>query len=283
MPQVKSGAAKKPAGKRRASKAAEAGPIARAKAFFEVYGAASAAGVAVILLVAAAVSWAGGYVGQAAEEANRAAARRLAEAGLRVDRVTLRGAHQIATDEIRAAVGPLVGASILHVSPNDIRERVEALGWVRVASVSRLLPDTIHVSIRERTPAAVWQIDGELRLIDAEGATIREVGAYEYSNLPFIVGAGAPDAASGILAALEADPDLQYKTYALQRVGERRWNMRFRNGVEARLPETGVAEAVRTLSVLQAAHGLLDQPLKYIDLRDPDRMVVCKRDEPCAP
>lgn len=282
MPQVKAKAGRRKSSRPSAGRGGEAGFLARINAFFGVYGAASAAGAVVIFLVATAVLWAGGYVGQAAERVDRAAARRLAEAGLRVDRVTLRGAHQVATEEIRAAVGPLVGASILHVSPREIRERVESLGWVRVASVSRLLPDTIHVSIRERTPAAVWQIDGELRLIDSGGATIREVSAYEYSNLPFIVGAGAPGAASEILAALEMDPDLQYKTYALQRVGERRWNMRLRNGVEARLPETGIAEAVRTLSVLQAAHGLLDQPIKYIDLRDPDRMVICKHDEPCA-
>lgn len=143
--------------------------------------------------------------------------------------------------------------------------------------MSRLFPDTIHVSIRERAPAAVWQMSGRLHLIDIDGAVIREVGAYEYSHLPLIVGAGAPDAASSILRALARHPEIGDLTSALVRVGERRWNVRLRNGIDIRLPDEKFAEALDVLASLQSSSGILDQTLEYIDLRDPERMIVRKR------
>jgi cell division protein FtsQ len=142
------------------------------------------------------------------------------------------------------------------------------------------LPDTIVVSIREREPAAVWQVNGDLHLIDATGAIIRPVGAYEYSNLPLIVGSGAAEAAAGLLQALNQHEELNKRTYALVRVGDRRWNLRLRNNMEIKLPETGFAKAVDDIALMHAAHSTLDQPLEYIDLRDPERTVVRRRGQP---
>jgi cell division protein FtsQ len=251
----------------------------RVAGIFERYTVAGIAGSAVLLGLIAIVLWAGGYFGLMSRAVDRAANETAIGAGLEIRRVLLRGAHQTAQEEVLDALGPVVGASLLHLSLSDARARIENLGWVRSASVSRLYPDTISVSIRERAPAAVWQIDGDLHLIDAEGAIIREVGAYEYSNLPLIVGAGAPEAASGILSALAREAEIGKRAYALIRVGGRRWNMRLRNNVDVKLPENAYVEAIADLGILQEAQGLLDQEIDYIDLRDPERMVIRKRGE----
>ena len=183
------------------------------------------------------------------------------------------GRQQTAFSEVRDAVGPVIGSSIGHFDLDAAKARVEALGWVRSAAVSRLWPNTVHVSIRERTPAAVWQLSGALHLIDNEGAVIRQVNAYEYASLPLIVGAGAPEATADILQALEAHPELRERTAALVRVGERRWNMRLRNKVDVKLPEHGFDDALDYLAILQGAHGILDQNNEYIDLRNPDVVI----------
>jgi cell division protein FtsQ len=255
-------------------------PLAnRLVALAKRYALAGVAGGGVILAGAGAVFWAGGYVGVVAESATSAIGAGAVASGFAVKKVTLKGRHQAALDDIDAALGPLVGTSILHVDVDAARARVEALGWVKAAAVSRLLPDRIHVSIRERAPSAVWQISGALHLIDVNGAVIREIGAYEYSSLPLIVGAGAPKAAADILAALERHPELKDMTSALIRVGERRWNMRLRNGLDVKLPDADFDGALDALATLHAAHGTLDQPLEYIDLRDPERLVLRKRGE----
>lgn len=272
---------KKPKGKSktyaRKSRSSGPSPIEAAREFIQQYALAGVAGVIVILASAGAILWAGGYVGILTDKMARAADAGAVAAGFEIRRITLKGRTQTASDELEGAIGPILGASILSFDADQARARIEELGWVRVASVSRLLPNTIHVSIRERSPAAVWQMSGALHLIDIDGAIIREIGAYEYSNLPLIVGAGAPDAASGILQALAHHPDIAEMTSALVRVGERRWNVRLRNGVDLRLPDEGFADSLDALATLQETSGILDQPLEYIDLRDPERMVVRKR------
>lgn len=257
--------------------------IERAAAVFERYTIAGAAGAGVILLLVGVVLWAGGYFAMAGRSVDRAAQRAAVNAGLEVRQVLLRGAHQTAHQEVLDVLGPVIGESIFRLSLDEARARIEQIGWVRSAAVTRLLPDTIAISIREREPAAVWQMNGDLHLIDDSGAKIREVGAYEYSNLPLIVGAGAPDAAAGILKAIGLRPELQKRVYALVRVGDRRWDMRLRNEIKVKLPEENYERAVNDLALLHSAQSTLDQPLEYIDLRDPERMVIRKRGETGAP
>lgn len=273
MPAVK----KKSGGRKKAPSFAS-----RVVAIFQDYTVAGVAGSAVLLGLIALVMWAGGYFAMVGRAADGAANRAAVAAGLEVNRVTLRGAHQTAHDEITEALGPVLGASIIHLSLNEARARIEELGWVRSAAVTRLLPDTISISVRERAPAAVWQLKGVLYLIDDSGAIIREVDAGEYANRPLIVGAGAPEAAGGVLKALAGKDELQKRIYALVRVGERRWDLRLHNEIEIRLPEENFESALADLELLQAAQQTLDQPIKYIDLRDPERMVVKKRDEPVS-
>lgn len=271
MPAVK----KKLSGRKKAPS-----PLERVVTIFEEYTVAGMAGSIVLLGLVALVLWAGGYFAMVGRSVDRMANIAAVAAGLEVKQVTLRGAHQTAHEEITEALGPVLGASIIHLSLDEARARIEELGWVRSAAVTRLLPDTISVSVREREPAAVWQLKGVLYLIDDSGAIIREVDAGEYANRPLIVGAGAPEAAGGILKALAGKEELQKRIYALVRVGERRWDMRLHNEIEIKLPEENFESALSDLELLQAAQQTLDQPIKYIDLRDPERMVVKRRDEP---
>ena len=197
--------------------------------------------------------------------------------GFAIHRVTLRGARSASHQEVLDALAINVGDSILHVDLADARTRVEALGWVKAAAVSRLLPGVIHVSVREREPSAVWQLNGRLTLIDQSGAEIKNIGAHEYAHLPMIVGVGAPGAAADVLAALSERPTVAKLTYALVRVGERRWNIRLRNGIDVKLPEAGFEASIEALEVLETGGGLLDQEIEFIDLRDPDRVVLRER------
>lgn len=241
---------------------------------------AGAGGLLVVGAAALGVMWAGGYLGAMSDGAGRLLDAQTRGVGLAVARVLVVGREETDPHELLEAAGPLVGASILSVDLDAVRARVETLGWVRAAAVRRLLPDTIQISIVERAPSAVWQKEGSLSLVDQSGAIIREIGAYEYAHLPLIVGAGAPEAAAQVLDALSQHPELKKMTAALVRVSKRRWNMRLRNGVDIKLPDEEMPRALATLAELQSAQRLLDQPLEYIDLLDPERMVVRRKGEP---
>lgn len=252
--------------------------ISRARAVLERYSLASIAGAGVVLCLFLVLLFAGGYFGMAVERVERSLKTAAVSTGFEIQKITLIGAHQTAYDEVLEAVGPVIGTSSLHFDLDGALDRVESLGWVRSAAVSRLLPNTVHVSIRERVPAAIWQVSGRLQLVDANGVIIREVSGPEYAYLPLIVGAGAPKAAEPILKSLQSEPVLEERVYALVRVGERRWNMRLRNDTDIKLPESNYVAAIKELAVLQAAYQLLDQEIEYIDLRDPEQMIVKRQD-----
>jgi cell division protein FtsQ len=265
---------------KRKTKKTDSSLWALAADFCSRFAVAGAAGATVIAAIAAAGLWAGGYFGLAGDRLSRIAGAGAVAAGFEVRRITGKGNEQANNQDLLDAIGPVIGTSMLHFDIDAARARVEALGWVRSAAVSRLWPETVHVSIREREPAAVWQISGVLHLIDPDGAIIREIDAFEYSNLPLIVGAGAPESASGALKALRADSELWSRTAALIRVGDRRWDVRLKAGGDVRFPETGYGEAISILAEINEAYGLLDRGIEYIDLRDPNQIVFREVDAP---
>ncbi|MCH8172704.1 MAG: cell division protein FtsQ/DivIB [Proteobacteria bacterium] len=155
---------------------------------------------------------------------------------------------------------------------------IEALPWVRVAVVSRELPGTLKVWVKERTPFARWQIGGQLMLIDETAAVIAGSDLKEFSRLPFIVGPGAPAAAAELFSVLASEPELSARVVSAIRVGDRRWDLEFDNGMRLKLPEQskthGPARAWKRFAEMEAEKGILSLGVMVIDLRLADRVVM---------
>ena len=236
------------------------------------YGAALA-GVAVVI---GGLAWAW-TSGRAADEWNalRAAALEAsAGAGLVVAEVYVAGRGETARDDLIAALDATLGAPILAFDGEAARRRIEALGWVREATVERRFPDTLFLRIVEREPLALWQRDGRLVVVDREGVVIGGAAPERFARLPVIVGDDAPHHAARLLTVLASEPSLRARVEAAVRVGGRRWNLRFDNGIDVELPEEGLAEAWRRLAAFERRHRLLARDITAIDLRLPDRVVV---------
>lgn len=273
MPRVKKKTAKRGKSKKKAP-----GVMDRLRSFWLRVSRGAIAAFVLIAIVAGALFWSGGYFGVVGERVTSLANAGAVAAGFEVRRITVKGMEKVTESELLGAVGPVMGSSLLDFDPYTARGRVEDIGWVRSAAVTRLMPDTIHVSVREREPSAVWQMSGKLHLIDSQGAVIQEIGAYEYANLPLIVGAGAPGSAIGILKVLRSEPDLWGRVGALTRVSDRRWNMRTKAGYDIKFPEHRYAEAAEFIAQLHESTGILDAELEYIDLRNPENFVYRLKD-----
>ena len=194
-------------------------------------------------------------------------------AGLRVTHIAVRGRHNTPEPLLRAALGVHIGSAILGFSVEQARKRIERLSWVDHATVERRLPGTIVVNLQERRPFAIWQHDGKFVLIDRNGQIVTNEDVAQFRQLPLVVGAGAPDAATKLLDELSALPVIQQRIVAAVRVGERRWNLLMRSGMTIELPEGHAPVALQRLMELQRDHVVLDRPLSVIDMRLPDRVV----------
>jgi len=95
-----------------------------------------------------------------------------------------------------------------------------------------------------------------------------------YAGLPVVVGGGAERQAKDFLAIVDRYPDIRAVLRASILVAERRWNLRLRNGIDVRLPETHVEQALDRLVALDRDKKLLSRDILTVDLRLPDRVTV---------
>src|SRR6202000_2178556 len=95
-----------------------------------------------------------------------------------------------------------------------------------------------------------------------------------FLTLPLVVGKGAGTRAHDFLALLAQYPQVKAVTKAVVYVGERRWNMWTKDGLEIRLPEHDVGNALATLSKLDQDDQLFTRDIVAVDLRLSDREAV---------
>ena len=204
-------------------------------------------------------------------------------ANMRVQKIVVEGRSNTPEVLLNAALGVHLGDSMLGFSLQGARQRIETLSWVESAAVERRLPGTLVVNLVERRPFAIWQNQGRFVLIDRDGEVVANEDVAAFGDLPLVVGVGAPQAATKLLEALAAQPALKSRVTAAVRVGERRWNLRMKNGADVLLPEGAVVPALAKLAELQASESLLDRPLAVVDMRLPDRLVVRPQPAPQPP
>ena len=168
--------------------------------------------------------------------------------GFGVDVVTVSGAAHMTEARILAIAGISDKDSLPFFDVAAARARLEADPLVKQASVRKLYPNQIVIDIVERTPYAVWQKDGQLKAIAADGAPIDDVRDGRYADLPFVVGEGANARAAEFTALLAALEELRPRVEAGVLIGERRWNLKLKNGIDVKLPETDPQAAIATLA-----------------------------------
>jgi cell division protein FtsQ len=194
--------------------------------------------------------------------------------GLTVQDVLVEGRNETTRNDILAALAVARGTPLLTVDPEAARARIEALPWVKTAVVERHLPDTLFVRLTERKPLALWQKDGQLALVDADGRVLTRDDLSRYRDLPIVIGDEAPQAARAILGVLAAEPDLYQRIEALTYVGARRWDVRLTGGIQVQLPETDPGRAWARLAETDRREQLLAHDISVVDLRLPDKLVV---------
>lgn len=194
-----------------------------------------------------------------------------------IEDVVATGQYHTRDSEIYAAIGVKKGDDMMDVEPEAVRAQVEALDWISSARVARLWPATLEIKVTEKEPYAIWQSKGVLWLIDRKGQKITKDGVAEYAGLPMVVGDGAPQHAVELLDILKRFPAIQRLTKASVRVGDRRWDLHLKNGIEVRLPEDGIEDALHRLTVLQQEQRIFERDIEVVDLRLPDRLVIKPR------
>ena len=83
------------------------------------------------------------------------------------------GNRLVPVAKVLAAAGIRRGTPLASVNTTAAARRVEQIAQVRSARVTRSFPDTVVISVRERTPSLAVRAAGGYALTDGSGVTIR--------------------------------------------------------------------------------------------------------------
>ncbi|MDH2382532.1 cell division protein FtsQ/DivIB [Bradyrhizobium sp. CER78] len=195
-------------------------------------------------------------------------------AGFRITTVGINGRKQLSQDEVLAIGGVNGRSSLLFLDADTVRAKLKANPWIADATILKLYPGRLQIDIVERTAFALWQQNGRLSVIASDGAVLEPYVTRRFLNLPLVVGKGADTRAQDFLALLDRYPQVRSVTKAAIFVGERRWNLRLKDGLDVRLPENDVGNALAALSRLDKDEKLFSRDIVAVDMRLPDRLIV---------
>lgn len=196
-------------------------------------------------------------------------------AGLSTDQLRIEGTLHTSNEDIAGALKLSEDRSLMGIDVSEARANVEALPWVKSATIIKNYPGSLQVKIQERQAFAIWKNDGDFFVVEKDGKVIAPVYTEDaFNHLPLILGDGAAKEAAEFLTELSAQPAMAMQVEQISRIADKRWDLQLINGVRVMLPEEKPLEAVAFIEAMDRSQRLLDRDIVALDLRVPDRMAI---------
>ncbi|MEF2552707.1 cell division protein FtsQ/DivIB [Aurantimonas sp. A2-1-M11] len=194
--------------------------------------------------------------------------------GFTIEDIDVAGNSETSEIDVLQALWQTGSQSLISLDPSAARETLEAMPWIDRASVAKVFPGRVRISVSEHRPYAVWQKGQEFVVVNREGQEIVPFAPGRFAALPIVVGTGAATHAAALIDEMEVLPELRARVKAYVRVGDRRWDVRLENGLSVLLPEDQPVEALAEVARMDRENGLLSRDIVSVDMRLSDRMVV---------
>jgi cell division protein FtsQ len=208
---------------------------------------------------------------------------------LQIGHMVVRGHERMSTGEVLALIEGLRGQNILGVSLEEWQNKLLSSPWVESATIRRVLPSTLEITVRERRPMGIGRIGTTMYLIDHKGVIVDEYGpAYADIDLPIIDGLGASpqdggsiidvaraEFAARVIAALSSRPELAKQVSQID-VADLHDAVVILDGDPALLRLGDTEFVARLQQYIDLAPALRERlsAIDYVDLRFDERLYV---------
>jgi cell division septal protein FtsQ len=218
----------------------------------------------------------------------------MAQPAFRPQHVLVSGTRRLTSTQVTSALGLPSDRNIFFLNHQELEQRLQALPWVRSASVSLSLPDRVSVRVTEWHPSAVLQVGEASYYLNDRGEVLdpaTEAGGLAVINRPDFgtVRSGQPAVASELLAMLLQlragfSPAFRISLMSFQidsreiltAQTDRGWTIIFGQMVTS----DDRATLEPKLAALRALSGRIDltsSPIQYINLENPGAPAVQMR------
>ncbi len=187
--------------------------------------------------------------------------------GLAAIDIRLSGLNHHEPADVLAAIHVRPGGALLGFDAKKAKLNLQSLDWVHSAAVTRSFPNQLSIDIVEREPFVVWQLNGNLQVVDQKGNPMGGLSPAAANVLLQVVGPDANFAAFDLVNQMEATPELFQDVKAAVYVGGRRWNLLMKNGVTLALPEHDLLPALQTAQTAYFSAVAQAGNVQMVDLR----------------
>lgn len=107
---------------------------------------------------------------------------------LEIREVEVEGIHHVTKPEVLERLGLKPGMGLHEVSTAFLAERVRAHAWIKEATIERRPLHLLHITVLERTPAAIIRTGTDHWLSDENGYLLAKLGRQDDQTLPLLIG-----------------------------------------------------------------------------------------------
>lgn len=194
--------------------------------------------------------------------------------GLKVQEVRIKGQVEASEGDIIRSLNLQKHASMVMFDAAAARKRIQSMPWIEEVSIRKTYPGSVEIVIKERQPFALWQSGKVVSILDLEGQIITGLEDNKFNSLILLVGERADMEGPAFLETLSRFTVVESRVRAAVLVAGRRWNLILDNGLEVKLPQSNIEQALSRMATLQSDNELLDRDIQTIDLRIAGRMAV---------
>lgn len=186
--------------------------------------------------------------------------------------------NYVTAEDISTSLSALVDTGYFAMNSSEIVKHATALPWVNKATIRRVWPDTIVLTLVEQKPAAIWN---KTALLNTQGEVFKPVFDNSLETLPSL--SGVETSSQAILEEYRKvnnaikSTGIQVSKLSLAEHGS--WSAVMSNGIKVSVghqsPEQAIGKSLRLLASLEGS--LIDQ-LAKVDLRYPNGVSVQWKD-----
>jgi cell division protein FtsQ len=194
--------------------------------------------------------------------------------------IDVRGVERTNAAELTAASGVKTGVNIWDVNLSAVTNRICENPWIRTASVTRQLPNSLVIQVTERKPVALVVYRTTFVAVDDAGVGLEIFSSLSGQELPLITGpvvtrvvlgrpVEAPGLIAGIRAVLPLSPDVlrQVSEVNIGADGSLTMTLVTRVSVYLGQPDGSLEKRVALLPSILADVAKQGKSIDYIDLR----------------
>lgn len=150
--------------------------------------------------------------------------------------------------EVTESLAQDMAKGFFGIDIENVQEGLKNIPWILQASVRRIWPDKIFVSIEEHVPLAYW---GENGILSTEGTVFfpRDPKKFQGARLPYFNGPieRAKEMQQQYLVFLEMVAPLGLTIHALNLSDDGAWKMRLENGIDIVIGKSALTDRMARL------------------------------------